>query len=235
MARYLTKIIDGYEFELKFVHSHRIKRTTVVLNSQKLVTIKAPLSYNNKQFEKTYKKFIPWITRHISKAKPKHNFNFLIHNSIDYLGEKYIAKLVPTNDINDVSIILNDGEFVVYYDPNIHTTDDDFFYALQVFYSSKAKEVFDDIFTKYIELTGLKPTKITYKFLKSKWGSCSWHDKISFNSMLLQFDTDVISYVVLHELCHIKEKNHSSKFWQLVARYMPEYKQHTQTTKMGIL
>jgi len=217
------------------MRSNRIKRTTIVLNSQKLVTIKAPLSYSDKQFEKIYQKFVPWITKHIKKAKPKHELDLLTHKTIDYLGEKYIAKLLPSTGTKDLSIEFIGGQFVVCFDPAIHKSDDQFFYALKLFYRSKTKEVFDDIFAKYIKLTGLKPTKITYKFLKSKWGSCSWQHNISFNSMLLQFDTDVISYVAIHELCHIKHMNHSVKFWQLVATYMPDYKRHIQTIKGGLL
>jgi predicted metal-dependent hydrolase len=49
--------------------------------------------------------------------------------------------------------------------------------------------------------------------------------------MLLQFDIKAIQYVVLHELCHIKEKNHSKRFWDLVSFYMPKYKQYQNLLK----
>ena len=69
------------------------------------------------------------------------------------------------------------------------------------------------------------PQKIGYRKAKRRWGSCSYANNISINYMILQFPKDVIGYVVLHELCHIKEKNHSKRFWNLLSSYMPKYKQ----------
>jgi predicted metal-dependent hydrolase len=69
------------------------------------------------------------------------------------------------------------------------------------------------------------PQKITYRKAKRRWGSCSHSNNILINYMLLQFSIDAIEYVVLHELCHIQEKNHSKRFWNLLSKYMPDYKQ----------
>jgi len=231
----LFKTIENYKFELKFHRSNRIKRTTVVLNSQKLVTIKAPISFSDRQFEKIYLKFIPWIKKHIKNAKCSHKFDILSNQTIDFLGKKHKLTLKEKNDTTKAKIVFEDGQYCLYYNKNIHKSYEDFFFSLKSFYFLNSKDIVDNIFLKYIEKTDLKPKKITYKYLKSKWASCSWEDKISFNIMLLQFDIDVISYVVLHELCHIKEKNHSNNFWQLVYKYMPDYKRYQIALKGGIL
>ena len=59
---------------------------------------------------------------------------------------------------------------------------------------------------------------------KTRWGSCSSKGSLSFNYKLLQFRKEVIDYVIIHELCHTKELNHSPKFWRLVERYCPDYR-----------
>jgi len=59
---------------------------------------------------------------------------------------------------------------------------------------------------------------------KTRWGSCSSGGKLSFNFKLLRFRKEVIDYVIIHELCHLKEMNHSKKFWMLVENYCPDYK-----------
>lgn len=61
---------------------------------------------------------------------------------------------------------------------------------------------------------------------KSKWGSCSSNGNLSFSSRLLLAPVEVIDYVIVHELAHRKEMNHSNRFWSVVAQVMPEYKKH---------
>lgn len=69
----------------------------------------------------------------------------------------------------------------------------------------------------------LYPRSITIKTQKSRWGSCGIHNNININWLLLMAPADVLEYVVVHELCHIKVKNHSSQFWALVAEHLPDY------------
>ena len=80
-------------------------------------------------------------------------------------------------------------------------------------------------------LTKLHPEKITYRYAKRQWGSCSYKNDISINYMLLQFPINTIRYVVLHELCHIEEKNHSARFYNLVSLYMSDYKKEEERLK----
>lgn len=102
----------------------------------------------------------------------------------------------------------------------------------------KLKEEKEDLYTKeeFVQivqntvrnmsnLTGLYPQKCTIKNMKYAWGSCSSKRNISLNSNLIKYSKQAIQYVVLHELCHIKYMNHSKDFWNLVEKYMPNYKE----------
>ena len=66
---------------------------------------------------------------------------------------------------------------------------------------------------------------------EKRWGSCSGDDNLSFSFRLIMAPPDIIDYVIVHELMHIKEKNHSPKFWKLVEAVMPEYKIHRRWLK----
>ena len=77
---------------------------------------------------------------------------------------------------------------------------------------------------KLAEQFGFNYKRITIRSQKSRWGSCSANGSLSFNSRLMKFDKDVIDYVLIHELCHLKEMNHSKKFWGLVGEIIPGYK-----------
>lgn len=69
----------------------------------------------------------------------------------------------------------------------------------------------------------LYPRLIKIKTQKSRWGSCGIHNDINLNWLLILAPPEVLEYVVVHELCHIKERNHSSNFWRLVESHLPRY------------
>lgn len=91
------------------------------------------------------------------------------------------------------------------------------------------KEEFKEIVEKHanelVKQTGLVPNKITIKKIKYAWGSCSNKKNMTINLELIKYSEQAIRYVILHEFCHIKYMNHSRDFWNLVEKYMPDYKQ----------
>lgn len=74
--------------------------------------------------------------------------------------------------------------------------------------------------------TAKKPGRVTYRFTRSKWGHCSPQGDIQFNSMIMLAPEPVIRYLVAHEVCHLAEMNHSGRFWQLVEKLEPNYREH---------
>ena len=91
-----------------------------------------------------------------------------------------------------------------------------------------AKEEFKQIVEKnaneLIKETNLIPNQIRIRNIKYAWGSCSNKKNITINSNLINYSEEGIRYVILHELCHLKYMNHSKEFWNLVEKYMPDYK-----------
>ena len=77
----------------------------------------------------------------------------------------------------------------------------------------------------YAEIIGVKYGKVTVRAQKKRWGSCSFNGNLSFNCVLALAPTEVLDSVVVHELCHIKVKNHSKKFYDVVLKVFPEYRE----------
>lgn len=88
----------------------------------------------------------------------------------------------------------------------------------------KAKYVLTKKANYYAAVMGVKFNKITIRKQKTRWGSCSSKGNLSFNCMLMQFSDEVINYVVVHELAHLKQMNHSALFWAEVGAVLPNYK-----------
>lgn len=80
---------------------------------------------------------------------------------------------------------------------------------------------------------GFDVKKIVIREQSTRWGSCSSTGTLSLNWRLLLAPTVVSDYVIIHELCHIKEMNHSKSFWALVAQFMPDYKRHKLWLKVN--
>ena len=76
----------------------------------------------------------------------------------------------------------------------------------------------------YAPIVGVNYTRITIRNQKTRWGSCSSKGGLNFNCLLMLTPPEVVDYVVVHELCHRKEMNHSKAFWDEVEKVLPDYK-----------
>ncbi|HNY49717.1 MAG TPA: SprT family zinc-dependent metalloprotease [Smithella sp.] len=99
-------------------------------------------------------------------------------------------------------------------------------YYFVSWYKKKAAEYINQRIIFYSRILKLHPEKIRITSAESRWGSCSEDDHLAFSFRLIMAPPAIIDYVIVHELAHIKEKNHSSNFWQVVASVIAEYKQH---------
>lgn len=90
---------------------------------------------------------------------------------------------------------------------------------------ARAKQYIPKRVEYWAEIIGVKYNSVSIRAQKTRWGSCSSKGNLNFNCLLMLTDTEAIDYVIIHELCHIKELNHSKHFWLLVETYMPNYKE----------
>ena len=90
--------------------------------------------------------------------------------------------------------------------------------------TARAKEYIPGRVAHYAPLIGVEPGRITIRKQKTKWGSCSSKGNLNFNCLLMLAPPEVLDAIVVHELCHLKQMNHSKKFYDEVLRVFPEYR-----------
>ena len=89
---------------------------------------------------------------------------------------------------------------------------------------SAAQKYIPERVAYFAPLVGVKYGRVTIRKQHTRWGSCSAKRNLSFNGLLMLTPPEVIDSVVVHELCHLKEMNHSSRFYQEVLRVCPDYR-----------
>lgn len=119
-------------------------------------------------------------------------------------------------------------EFIAYIPEALITREysDELKEALIKWMKKNSKLNVEQLVNRHAEKRQLFPRTINMKTQRSRWGSCGIHNDIHINWLLIMAPPEVLEYVVVHELCHIRIKNHSTYFWALVGEHMPGYQQH---------
>jgi predicted metal-dependent hydrolase len=183
-----------------------------------------PLNSNESNLILFLKNKHSWIIRTYDYYK-KFNSNFGKRYDdgfcIYYLGQKYkvhIVKDVINNAI--LSSSLNKITFHLRNKKNYKK-------YIKEWYLSQTSIVINERIKIFSTLMNVKYSKIKIKDNSTRWGSCSNKGRLNFSLYLIAFPIDIIDYVVVHELAHLKELNHSKKFWEIVSNIDPRYKEKT--------
>jgi predicted metal-dependent hydrolase len=201
----------------KHIINPRLKHTYISIDDGGTLIIKSPV-VSQQYISKLLISKAKWINRareHIANKKGKiEDTNNL--STLYLWGEKKSLILIPSTK-NSVSI---DTQIAIHYKDI-----DKIPQQIYNLYRDEAKSKLPHIVQEYAQKMQLFPNKITFRKTKRQWGSCSATNNISLNTMLAKLPIDVVKYVIVHVLAHIRHKNHQKVFWALVKRYMPNYKQ----------
>ena len=99
---------------------------------------------------------------------------------------------------------------------------------LERLYKLEARRHFEDRAEHYRAEMGVEYDRIELRNQRTRWGSCSPNRTLAFNWRLMMAPTEVVDYIVVHELAHLREKNHTTQFWEIVGEHDLEYTQHAE-------
>jgi len=103
---------------------------------------------------------------------------------------------------------------------------------IERWYIQEANKILEEKVIRYSDIISVSPTEMKVRNYKSRWGSCDKKGRLTFNYHLIKAPDSVVDYVVIHELCHMIQPNHSKFFWTEVAKYDPSFKNHKKWLKL---
>lgn len=221
------------QIEFEFEHKPNLKNCYITVSIDKGILVKAPTESLEYAKEFVLRK-AKWI---LSKQKEQvqtlsSQVEFKTGARIPYLGKQYYLNLIA-GKFENATVSFQQSKFEIQYDPEKHDSGD-LRIALQSFYQDKAREKLSARVRYWTKQSNLKPESVRFKEMKTRWASCGVNNDISFSPELIKLPMSLIDYVIVHELAHIKYKNHSKEFWKLVRKWMPDYQGRHQQMNMKI-
>lgn len=211
------------------------RKIIIKVHPDQRVVATAPIDASDAMIHEAIVKRARWIWQGLQDFA-KQNDNVLPKRYISgetqfYLGRRYVLK-VFTDPESEPSVKLSRGKLNVFLQQNDAQLDVEERAALvksllDKWYLDKAEVIFKErlnaMLPKATWVTGQPSFKIIN--MKKQWGSCSVKGNLILNSHLVKAPKECIDYVILHELCHISEHNHSERFWRLLTQIMPNWRE----------
>ncbi len=225
----MKKKTETLLFDYIIRRSQRAKKTRIVVTPEKIEVV-APLLVSKRKIHAFVKSQQNWIASAREKVEASKQVKKLAPTiykdgvEVPYRGKQtqLTFHLCPTKKIK---IEFNKQKINIFVPAEIAEQDRSEFVRLSLI--SWMKNQAKTEVMRFIELHAKKyhlyPRFIRIKTQKSRWGSCGIHNDINLNWLLILAPPQVMEYVVVHELCHIKERNHSQKFWHLVKLHLPDF------------
>ena len=160
-----------------------------------------------------------WIsTHHGDVAKQvEEREKFQLEFGADLL---FLGRLFPLVPVEKTATGFSGEYFYAYH----HLSPEELKASQVDIYRTLAKRVIEDQVDKLAKHMGLKPKAVKINGARTRWGSCSSSGNLNFSWYLVMAEETTIRYVVVHELAHLIEMNHSSNFWKIVEQVLPNYK-----------
>ncbi len=192
------------------------------IDPQKGVIVRAPKRGHKKEIHNFLIKKTPWILRKLEGAQqmaaelPRHNY--MTGDIFLFRGEKYSLVFEPAKK-NSVDIA---GYYIIVgLKPD--TPSEKIPGILKKWYIAQARKIMNERVICYSRDLGVSPTRVAIRGQSKRWGSCSAKGNLNLNWKLVMAPPEILDYVVVHELCHLRHPHHQPEFWHILENIMPDY------------
>ena len=203
--------------ETAYLLKRSARRTLGLRIDREGLTVSAPLKMPEKMIEGLLREKSGWILRKIEEAKPPPSREWKEGESLPFLGRNLLLR-VSGSSREEMEIRI-DGECLLVFLPDPSRVQA----IVESWYKRQALEFFADRIMHYCPRLNVAAPKLFLSNAKTRWGSCNSRREIRLNWRLLCMEPEIIDYVVVHELSHLIEMNHSKAFWNTVESVYPSY------------
>jgi predicted metal-dependent hydrolase len=215
------------ELNYQIIFSKR-KTATISVERDRQVIIRVPEGLSEQKINEIIQSKEKWILEklnHNQKYNPTNsNKEFVSGETLNYLGRNYQLQVTD----NEIKNIIFDHRFLI--SKSNQPTANKLFKA---WYKSKAIEKIKPITKKFAKNLGVSYKEIKISEMKYRWGSCTPSGNLLFNWRIIKAPLYVVEYVVVHELAHLIEHNHSDDFWNIVSIQLPNYNKAKDWLKLN--
>lgn len=202
------------------------KTLSIYIRHDGEVEVRAPYYVSKEEIDAYIKEKAIWIEQKqtIIKERNQKKKSIVLKNggNLRLLGKEYPIVCKNTTKIRF------DGQ--CFFFPDFSTPEDMKQNAMRL-YKAIAKDILSEKVQTYAAIMNAKPTAVKINSAKTRWGSCSGKNSLNFSWKLIMAPESAVDYVVIHELVHTFEHNHSPAFWELVSSYVPDYKKEKEILK----
>lgn len=222
------------DFPVEIVRTSRRKTASIEVVDGKVRAI-VPTNLSERRINDLINARKPLIRNKLrlhAEHQPVKQKEYVSGECITYLGKNYRLKL--TSDGPD-QVKLRGGYFGLGVNSDHHTEERQVFVrkSLIEWYRVHAEKRLAEKTRRYGEILRVKPNTVSVTEFKSRWGSCSIKGDVGYNWKIIIAPHNIIDYVVVHELCHLIEHNHSPAYWKCVERIMPDYRENKEWLKVN--
>jgi len=206
----------------------RLKHTYLSFDDGGNLIIKSP-EVSQKYIETLLLKKSSWINRSKEKILQKKGkaLDFSKEPTLYFYGKAYPLMLEEHTKKRSKLLFMKD-RFILHYSNYDEAV---FQKHIDNFYKEQAKEELPPLIEAWSATMDLTYCRLSFRKTKRQWGSCSEKNGLSFNTMMMKLPREVIHYIIVHELSHIKHKHHQKSFWAMVESYLPDYKKQVAALK----
>jgi hypothetical protein len=226
---YQLRLADNQMYPYKLVKSHKAKYIRIKVSSMGELSVVLPRGISEKHAHSFLQTKSQWVLKTIANTVIAKNNVFPESLDLKLLGEYWSLNYIKSNE-NTCIQLKETSENSLEITGNIEDWDN-VKKIINRWCKLKAKQIFITMLEALAEEHGFHFNRLSIRSQKTRWGSCSTAKNINLNSKLLFMPIDVAKYVMIHELCHTIEMNHSSRFWQLVEDCDANYKKNRKQLK----
>jgi len=205
------------EIEYTVRRSQRARRVRVTVDPSRGVEVVLPRRAPEREAASAIRELRPWIERRVHELGRARAAVAARGDTVPYIGEVLHVRGVPGRS----RVHRRGSELLTPIGPERVP-------ALERWYRRAAREEIAHRLDRACSLAGTPYTKLTIRGQRTRWASCSRTGAMSFNWRLLLAPEPVLDYVIWHEVCHLQVLDHSPRFWSLLARHCPGYREHVR-------